>query len=587
MANMRMCPKYNSRQVFNTEQESELKDYLLTCSAMCYGLSLMNCRELAFEIASRNGIDCPETWKIQKKAGIEWVRGFLKRHPDLSLRQPEACSLSRATSFNKHNVGLFFDKLETVLKRSDHFSNGLRIFNFDETGCSTGQKPTKIIAGKGVKQVAKVTSGEKGSLVTSCYIVNAAGNTLPPVIIFPRMHFKEHMLHVAPTGSLGLATQSGWMNGELFVEVLHHFVKHSFSSLENPAVLILDIHESHLSIEAIELAKENGVTILTIPPHCSNRLQPLDVSVFAAFKSFYNASVDSWMMRNPGKTVSIYDVASLICEAHEKAMTPANITPGFRKTGIFPFNRNVFSEQDFLASAVTDREISPTPEATRPCSSKDIPIHNSMVTTGDGHSEENSLTPSYISPVNIHNYPKAGKRLESANKRKKGRSFIPTDTPEKNQLALQYQHKMNSKRGLFKKCDPIKIKFTEISNEDEEFSESDVSSDNEVIQLQSYDQLARKPKEVDFVLVEFSGKNTKFYIGEVLREIDIEDYEVKFLRKSEKMWRKFFYPYVPDIASVATKDIRALLPVPSEHGKTKRQKSYLKFCVDFGRLNVL
>lgn len=554
---------------------------------MCYGLSLMDCRELAYEMASRNGIDCPGTWTIQKKAGIEWVRGYLKRHPDLSLRQPEACSLSRATSFNKHNVGMFFDKLETVIKRSDHFSNGLRIFNLDETGCSTVQKPTKIIAGKGVKQVAKVTSGEKGSLVTSCYIVNAAGNVLPPVIIFPRVNFKEHMLRGAPTGSLGLATQSGWMNGELFVEVLRHFVKYSCSSPENPSVLILDNHESHLKIEAIEIAKENGVTILTIPPHCSNRLQPLDVSVFAPFKSFYNASVDSWMMRNPGKTVSIYDVAGFIGEAHEKAMTPANIISGFRKTGIFPFNRNVFSEQDFLGSAVTDREISPTPGDMPTCRSDDITSHDSMEIPAGEVPLQNGSKTGYISPENIHSFPKAGKRMESDSKRKKGRSFIPTDTPEKNQLALQSQLKINCKKGLFKTSDPKKKKISDISKEDEEFTVSDASSDNEEIELQSYDQLSRKPKEGDFVLVEFSGKHAKFYIGEVLREVDDTDYEVKFLRKSEKMWGKFFYPDVPDIASVAANDIRALLPVPSEHGKTKRQKSYLKFCVDFGRLNVL
>ncbi|CAH2100754.1 unnamed protein product [Euphydryas editha] len=68
----------------------------------------------------------------------------------------------------------------------------------------------------------------------------------------------------APPGSLGLATSSGWMNSELFITTMKHFIKHTSSSMENPSLLIMDNHESHLSIEALDLAKENGVTILTL-----------------------------------------------------------------------------------------------------------------------------------------------------------------------------------------------------------------------------------------------------------------------------------------------------------------------------------
>ncbi|KAK4871440.1 hypothetical protein RN001_016455 [Aquatica leii] len=35
-------------------------------------------------------------------------------------------------------------------------------------------------------------------------------------MVFPMKNFKHHMLNGAPPGTLGLATPSGWMNGELF-----------------------------------------------------------------------------------------------------------------------------------------------------------------------------------------------------------------------------------------------------------------------------------------------------------------------------------------------------------------------------------
>ena len=41
------------------------------------------------------------------------------------------------------------------------------------------------------------------------------------------------------------------------------------------------------------------------------------------------------MMSNPGKTVSIYEVAEFVGQAHQMAMAPTNITAVFRKTGIY------------------------------------------------------------------------------------------------------------------------------------------------------------------------------------------------------------------------------------------------------------
>jgi len=48
------------------------------------------------------------------------------------------------------------------------------------------------------------------------------------------------MIRGAPPGTLGLATPSGWMNQDLFLKVMEHFIKYSSSSKENPALLIYD-----------------------------------------------------------------------------------------------------------------------------------------------------------------------------------------------------------------------------------------------------------------------------------------------------------------------------------------------------------
>ena len=163
------------------------------------------------------------------------------------------------------------------------------------------------------------------------------------------------MLSGAPSGSLGLACKTGWMNGELFLDVMNHFIKFSSSTKENPSLLIYDNFEAHLSKAVLNLAKEHGVTILTLPPHSTQKLQPLDVGVMGPFKTAYNAAIDLWMLHNPGKTFTIYQAAASVGLAFLKAITPSNIVAAFKKTGIFPYDRNVFIDIDFMCSPVRNR----------------------------------------------------------------------------------------------------------------------------------------------------------------------------------------------------------------------------------------
>jgi len=124
-----------------------------------------------------------------------------------------------------------------------------------------------------------------GELSTVVCTVNAGGNYLPPFIIFPRAKMKDVFMNGAPPEAKGVTAKSGWMNSEIFSrEFLPSLIKRAKLSKEKP-VLIMDNHESHSSLAAIDIARASGVVILTLPPHTSNKMQLLDHSIYAPMKS--------------------------------------------------------------------------------------------------------------------------------------------------------------------------------------------------------------------------------------------------------------------------------------------------------------
>ena len=81
---------------------------------------------------------------------------------------------------------------------------------------------------------------------------------------------------------------NAWMTKWLFESWISHFIqclsKGPGIDLNNRHLLVLDRHNSHVTLEVVRTAMESGLDIISLPSHTSHALQPLDVACFAPFQ---------------------------------------------------------------------------------------------------------------------------------------------------------------------------------------------------------------------------------------------------------------------------------------------------------------
>ena len=150
-----------------------------------------------------------------------------------------------------------------------------------------------------------IASAERGVNTTCVCCMSAAGQYIPPMILYKRMRMKDELKDGAPPGSLVLCNTSGWMEQDTFLAWLNHFIASVKPTQDMPVLLILDGHWSHTrNLDAINLASDSGVIMLSLPPHTTHRLQPLGVTFFRPLSIYYNQATDRWLRHHPWASCS-------------------------------------------------------------------------------------------------------------------------------------------------------------------------------------------------------------------------------------------------------------------------------------------
>lgn len=335
-------PKLGKYATFTKEQEEMMVQNLLQLSGMYYGVASLQLRRLAFDFASQNNIKNNFNKKT-KLAGKSWFYSFMARHPEISLRKPEPISVARIKAFNKAAVREYFENLKRVY--TAHRFDPSHIVNMDETGFSNVQRPGKVLAQKGERHVAKAVSAERGVHVTIICAMCADGSYIPPMFIFPRARKNPFWEKHGPCGALYECSKNGWSTADLFLVWLEHLFKTKRPSVNDPLLLILDNHFSHVSLPAIKFCETHNIVLVTLPPHTSHKTQPLDVVFFGPLKTEYNRQCDLHMNVKKCVALTLHDIVPIFNKAYLKTATMEKAVKGFQVTGIYPYNEDVFTHE--------------------------------------------------------------------------------------------------------------------------------------------------------------------------------------------------------------------------------------------------
>lgn len=141
-----------------------------------------------------------------------------------------------------------------------------------------------------------------------------------------------------------------WITTILFDKWISHFISYVQAHernlcLINWHLLVLDGHNSHVTIDVVHKAMGVGFDLIILPSHTSHTLQPLDVTCFKPFKTKFRAYKNVWILVNKKNGATKNDLVQCISLVLKRTLTPQNICKGFKTTRIWLFDPNVMASK--------------------------------------------------------------------------------------------------------------------------------------------------------------------------------------------------------------------------------------------------
>ncbi|KAK8092163.1 uncharacterized protein PG998_015176 [Apiospora kogelbergensis] len=221
-----------------------------------------------------------------ERVGKHWVRRFIDRNRDLKPRMNRRYDYQRALCEDPDVISGWFGLVANIKAKYGIVDEDM--YNFDETGFMMGMIGSTLVVTRADRH-GKAKSVQPGNREWSTAIecINSQGWCIPPFLIVRGQYHLSSWASECdlPRNWVIKPTLNGWTDNETGPEWIKHFDEHTKGHRKGRyRLLILDGHESHISAEFEAYCKNNDIITISMPPHSSHLLQPLDVALYSPLK---------------------------------------------------------------------------------------------------------------------------------------------------------------------------------------------------------------------------------------------------------------------------------------------------------------
>lgn len=273
----------------------------------------------------------------------EWIYEIISKL-DLKIVSSQSLEYGRRFFCDYDSIIEYFMIYGELFERDDRL-----ILNMDETSLSA-RKRMKVIARK--NQIPLLLESPKIPHLTGVITVSASGQYFRPIIVLPNKKTLRK-LEDFEDKCYFFSTSSGWMTKKGFLyyclilisDLQRYRLTLNPKIQDEPFLLILDGHTSHISFLSAYLLYVFNIDLLLIPAHTSHLLSPFDVSIASPLKTYFSNDLNNMNYSTDGsvkKNLAYFRTFSIdsFLNSSVRACSPNNIRSGFRAAGISPLNPN-------------------------------------------------------------------------------------------------------------------------------------------------------------------------------------------------------------------------------------------------------
>ena len=175
------------------------------------------------------------------------------------------------------------------------------ILNWDHTGVNYIPVSSWTMEKEGTKKV-DITGMNDKRQITVVLSVTKTGHYLPPQLIYAGKTSKCLPKIDFPSGWCVTCTDNHWANEyttlQYLDEILLPYIKQKRKELGCPddqaCLVIFDRFKAQCTATVLGVLEKNNILVSLVPANCTDRLQPLDVSVNKSVKEFLRRQFHEW-----------------------------------------------------------------------------------------------------------------------------------------------------------------------------------------------------------------------------------------------------------------------------------------------------